>query len=237
MFSFHFSRKAAVIAAALVIGSASLFAEPITFEAGLFGTFDMNIGTQDVYVKENAWGADDFSNQMKFGYGGTVFFGAKNILVQNLGARVECGYLLNNGEKFSAQYDAYDYTAVYDIYYNSIEIPLLITYDIKAGPFVVTPLAGAYVSIPVGNAHRDYYWYGSYDGNNNIESDGAPSAVFGGIGGVEVSYSLGKAGAILFDARYLSDFTSVVMTASNGTAYTMFTRRQLQLNLGYKFIF
>lgn len=100
MFSFHFSRKAAVIAAALVIGSASLFAEPITFEAGLFGTFDMNIGTQDVYVKENAWGADDFSNQMKFGYGGTVFFGAKNILVQNLGARVECGYLLNNGENF-----------------------------------------------------------------------------------------------------------------------------------------
>lgn len=146
----------------------------------------------------------------------------------------------------------YDYEAEGDgsFGYNSLEIPVLVGYDIELGHgFVISPYGGLNLSIPVGklswsqgaqtNTDREYtdgvldYGYPkkNKDNSTSIEASIKNGVIPGLVLGTGAGYKFDDHNMIMGDIRYIMDFTAVrgetdihdarkALAKKNGDAFT-----------------
>ena len=234
-----------IIAMAVVAAVAvSMVCAQIT--VGAKGTFGMNLGSKltDDGKEGVTMGFDtDLTNKVVVGGGGAIYGRYNMPFHAPLGVQLELGIFANNGVAVDVD-DSFDdggvkvnVTGSASLSYLSMDIPLIVTYDISAGPVVITPMVGVNFSIPLGKLkYKTEYTakiegYGEEKEEFTEELDIDPRFIPGIVAGVEVGLPLGP-GSLVADLRYVNDFTNVTI-ASEGESMELFTRRNFNISVGY----
>ena len=233
----------ALVATAVV--AVSMVCAQVT--VGAKGTFGMNLGstlTDERKAVATMGYPIDTSNKVVVGGGGSIYGRYNMPFHAPLGVQLELGIFANNGVALDADGPIeYDYvgkinvTANASSTYLSMDIPLIVTYDISAGPVVITPMVGVNFSIPLGKLkYKTEYTakiegYGEEKEEFTEELDIDPRFIPGIVAGVEVGLPLGP-GSLVADLRYVNDFTNVTI-ASEGESMELFTRRNFNISVGY----
>lgn len=215
----------AVLAAALSFASAKSY----SFTFGAHGFFGEGWGkswsddkANDLTTLKNngATVANPFEKNMLYGGGAFV-----NLPINGtVGVQPEVNYMVNNA---GVTVTKSNLTTTHTVTYNSIDIPVLLTY--KAQKF--TFLVGPYISIPVSklNITDVIPVIGSQPDSKEIST----KPIFGMAFGANVAERMGGQYLIL-GARYMLDFSGIGYTDSNNVEYE-FTRRGLTLDAGIRF--
>ena len=198
----------------------NLASAAVDLTVGARGIFGLDIGMH--------LGDPDYETDMNrsLDFGGAVF--AKIPLYEGLGLQVEVGYTYNDfGQKLD--YDDLEYKE--DVSYRTIDIPLLVTYDIKANDILtISPLFGPRFSIPVGDATvRASVDSEEYEDDVKIDN----VVLFSLVTGVNVAFRAGP-GAILGDIRYNNGVSQLTLDYGNDAKDVVFTPRNLQFSVGYQ---
>lgn len=209
----------AVVAAGVVLVSA--LSAQIT--VGGKGTLALNVGTS---VEKAMFGGMDVDTGLLVGGGGSLFVRYNLPSLPALGFQADVGIMANNG--FSAEVSGtlggmkYSFSAKGT--YTSLELPVLVTYDLAAGPVTITLLAGPNLSFPLGKAKVEQ----SVPSDATEKWDIDSKVLFGLTAGAAVAYPLGP-GAIVGDLRYTTDFNKVKVEGQEAM-----TRRALTFSAGYQ---
>ncbi len=233
----------AVVAAVAV----SMVCAQIGVTAGVKGTFGMNLGSTltDDGKEGVTMGYDiDLTNKVVVGGGGAIYGRYNMPFHAPLGVQLELGIFANNGVAVDVD-DSFDdggvkvnVTGSASCSYLSMDIPLLITYDIPVGPVVITPFVGPNFSIPLGKLKSKLEYTAKMEGfgeektDESTEYDIDPRFIPGIVAGVEVGLPLGP-GSLVADLRYVNDFTNVTIVPEGFDAVEMFTRRSFDISVGY----
>lgn len=227
---------------ALLVASSMLFAQ---VQVGARGTGFMSLGSS--WAKETQEPIDDLINYLNgegittkseesrsFGFGGALF---ANIGIGKIGIQPEIACNVNNTKGTIVTIDTgtekYKYTM--EAKYNSIDVPVLLTYDIMSAPLTLTVFAGPNFSFPFGKLKFSTTDEDDPSNDETVDSDINTNLIFGAVGGLAAGVKLGIL-SIFADIRYLADFGTVKSTANDVTA-EYFTRRNLQASVGVKFGF
>lgn len=209
----------AVVAAVAV----SMVCAQIT--VGAKGTFGMNLGSKmDGEVPDGA------KNAFMVNGGGSIYGRFNMPFLPALGVQLEFGLTANNGAGHKYEVAGVEMTTTTS--YLSLDFPLLVTYDISAGPVVITPMVGVNFSVPVGSPK----FIAKVDGNKE-EADMGDLKVTGFIpgivAGVEVGIPAGP-GSVTAGLSYVNDFTPVKAKMEGFDEKTdLLTRRNFNISLGY----
>lgn len=163
--------------------------------------------------------------------GGFGLYGRYNIpALPALGFQAEFDMLFNNGESTVIKSVADSSTYKSEFTYNTIEIPVLVTYDIKAGPVTIGLNAGPDFVIPYGKIHAKETRDGpGYSDSSKIDEDIASKFIVGAIGGADVNFNAGPV-TLGFGLQYEADF--MPMKSINGNdELEMITRRGLRASI------
>lgn len=123
-------------------------------------------------------------------------------VTETLKVQLEASFFTNNGIKVIGFYDDYSGRILdIDVKYSTLDIPLLVSWNLIREPVNVDIFAGAYISLPVSTANISYdiEGYGTLSGSVNVTSK-----VFGVVGGFDAGFGLGP-GNIVLDARFFYD--------------------------------
>ncbi|MDR2767700.1 MAG: PorT family protein [Treponema sp.] len=153
-------------------------------------------------------------------YGGYTIFPKFSI-------QAELGLMINNGMTVDTSYPGYGKVMKVKASFTSLEIPVLARYDFLDGPFTLGVLAGPYVSIPLGKLKAERT---VYVGTGSGKEDYSINTRLGITAGVAAGYKVGP-GSIVADLRFLNDFSPVKL--GDGSKIDLFTRRGINLTLGY----
>lgn len=205
----------AVVAAGVVLVSA--LSAQIT--VGGKGTLALNVGTS---VEKAMFGGMDVDTGLLVGGGGSLFVRYNLPSLPALGFQADVGIMANNG--FSAEGSETGYSLSAKGTYTSLELPVLVTYDLAAGPVTITLLAGPNLSFPLGKAKVEQ----SVPSDATEKWDIDSKVLFGLTAGAAVAYPLGP-GAIVGDLRYTTDFNKVKVEGQEAM-----TRRALTFSAGYQ---
>lgn len=205
----------AVVAAGVVLVSA--LSAQIT--VGGKGTLALNVGTS---VEKAMFGGMDVDTGLLVGGGGSLFVRYNLPSLPALGFQADVGIMANNG--FSAEGSETGYSFSAKGTYTSLELPVLVTYDLAAGPVTITLLAGPNLSFPLGKAKVEQ----SVPSDATEKWDIDSKVLFGLTAGAAVAYPLGP-GAIVGDLRYTTDFNKVKVEGQEAM-----TRRALTFSAGYQ---
>lgn len=235
----------ALVATAVV--AVSMVCAQVT--VGAKGTFGMNLGSTltDEGKTLFTMGYDiDTKNEVMVGGGGAIY-GRYNMPFHTpLGVQLELGIFANNGVKVSADSSIEEdgmkigVEATGSASYLSMDIPLIVTYDISAGPVVITPLVGVNFSIPLGKMKSKMEYTAKMDGQV-VDEDGftedvdiASKFIPGIVAGVEVGLPLGP-GSLVADLRYVNDFTkfSIDLGVDGMDPVEVGIRRNFNISVGY----
>jgi hypothetical protein len=137
------------------------------------------------------------------------------------GIQPEINVMTNNGIKATYP-DGSEVVAAY----TSLDIPIILQYNIILQPVLVRIFAGPYIAIPVGKINVEV---GGASGAAGVENTGVMWGVTGGFG---VGFKLGP-GNIIGDLRYINDFTENKIIF-NGQERKGFLRRAINLTIGYE---
>lgn len=153
--------------------------------------------------------------------------------LSSLGIQTGLDVLANNGYKVSttASFGSIEQTVTTTATYTSLELPILVTYDIGLGPVTLTLLLGPNISFPINKMKVTTALNSS---SATDEWNIANKAIFGITGGAAVALRLGP-GSLVTDIRYTNDFTPVKGGEKDSeNPIDLFTRRALALSLGYQ---
>jgi len=142
-------------------------------------------------------------------------------ITDKFGVQPELNVTVNNGIKATFA-DGAQVSASY----HSLDIPLILYFNIIHSPALVRIFAGPYLAVPVGKM--------------NMEVSGLPGGVgaetrgvnFGVTGGFAAGFRAGP-GNFIADIRYMNDFNEVNVTY-RGMEMKGFLRRSVNLTLGYE---
>jgi hypothetical protein len=137
------------------------------------------------------------------------------------GIQPELNVMANNGIKAT-----YANGTEVNAAYTSLDIPIILQYNIILHPILVRIFAGPYIAIPVGKINVEV---GGASGAAGVENTGVMWGVTGGFG---VGYKLGP-GNIIGDLRYINDFTENKIRY-DGQEMKGFLRRSINLTVGYE---
>lgn len=237
--------KKIIAMAVVAVVAVSMVCAQIT--VGAKGTFGMNLGstlTDEGKAVATMGYPIDTSNKVVVGGGGSIYGRYNMPFHAPLGVQLELGIFANNGVALEADGPIEDdyvgkinVTANASSTYLSMDIPLIVTYDISAGPVVITPMVGVNFSIPLGKLKCKTEYtakiegYGEEKEEFTEELDIDPRFIPGIVAGVEVGLPLGP-GSLVADLRYVNDFTNVTI-ASEGESMELFTRRNFNISVGY----
>lgn len=188
----------------------------------------------DIMVETaKAFGIDASWNLSPVFTGGFGLYGRYNIpALPALGFQAEFDMLFNNGEsaviKESFGTDSGTYKSEFT--YNTIEIPVLVTYDIKAGPVTIGLNAGPDFVIPYGKIHaKTTINEPDNSDSSRIDEDIASKFIVGAIGGADVNFNAGPV-TLGFGLQYEADFMPMKSTNGNDEL-EMITRRGLRASI------
>jgi hypothetical protein len=183
--------------------------------ARLGAGFEINTGHTDMV------GDDDPRPKEKstVAFNAALFFAYR--FNDRFGIQPELNVMVNNGIK-ATYTDGMEVTAAY----TSLDIPILLYYNIIVNPVVVRIFAGPYLAIPVGKINIEV---DGYSGGAGIENKGV---MFGILGGFGVGFKVGP-GNIIGDFRYINDFSENKILY-NGKDMKGFLRRSINVTVGYE---
>lgn len=212
---------------------------------GAKGIFTLNAGTKeaegfqnlksDISTVVELVGAS-FDSQLVVGGGGGLFVRYNMPFLSSLGIQTGLDVLANNGYKVEAAKTISEktYSASISATYTSLELPILVTYDIGLGPVTLTLLLGPNISFPINKMKITTSSSIITDRSGTNEWNIANKAIFGITGGAAVALRLGP-GSLVTDIRYTNDFTPVKAGEKDSeNPMDLFTRRALALSLGYQ---
>lgn len=217
----------ALVAVAAI--SVSMVCAQIGLTVGAKGNFGMNAGTAVAEdIKEFA---KDGKNVFMVNGGGAVYARYNMPFHAPLGVQMEIGIRANNGGGLKV-----DDTSV-KMSYTTMDIPLLITYDIPVSSLVITPMLGLNFGIPVG---KGKWTMETPDGeaSSKVEVTGLPKVKAGIVVGADVALPLGP-GSLTGGLSYIADFSEVMVvlpeeyTPNSIGAKKVLTRRNLNISVGY----
>ena len=213
----------------LVLTTALLFVSLASAQItiGAKGIFTLNTGTK--LASENS----EHKSDILVGGGGGLFVRYNMPFLSSLGIQTGLDVLANNGYKVEAAKTISEktYSASISATYTSLELPILITYDIGLGPVTLTLLLGPNISFPINKMKVTTALNSS---SATDEWNIANKAIFGITGGAAVALRLGP-GSLVTDIRYTNDFTPVKGGEKDSeNPMDLFTRRALALSLGYQ---
>lgn len=194
-------KKVLVLVAAAILTSAA-FAEKVV-EVGVKGGLLLNAGTK----LDNDF-IDDEEQKMTLGGDVGIFghFGLVEIGKGALSLQPEVFFSLGNGTKTEYKEDNWSSTSKYS--YNSLDIAVLLGYDIQLGKARLTPFLGPKVGIPLGKLKSKQE--SKYEGESEEETyeSKLKGATIGMDFGVGFAIPLGKF-VLGADVRYGIDFNKV----------------------------
>lgn len=232
----------------LVLTTALLFVSLASAQItiGAKGIFTLNAGTKEAEDFQNLKNdistvvehvGASFDSQLVVGGGGGLFVRYNMPFLSSLGIQTGLDVLANNGYKVEAAKTISEktYSASISATYTSLELPILITYDIGLGPVTLTLLLGPNISFPISKLKTSMTGSGFISAESGVsESSIADTAIFGITGGAAVALRLGP-GSLVTDIRYINDFTPVKAGEKDSeNPMDLFTRRALALSLGYQ---
>ncbi len=147
-----------------------------------------------------------------------------------LGVQLEFGVIANNGA--GVEVDMGGETMKMTMSYLSLDIPLIVTYDISAGPVVITPMVGVNFSIPVGKPTAKVEQGGN---SAEVATDDVSIVGFipGIVAGIEVGIPAGP-GSVTAGLSYVNDFIPVKASYEGlDEKQDLLTRRNFNISVGY----
>ena len=208
----------------LVLTTALLFVSLASAQItiGAKGIFTLNAGTK--LASENS----EQKSDILVGGGGGLFVRYNMPFLSSLGIQTGLDVLANNGYKVSttASIGSIEQTVTTTATYTSLELPILVTYDIGLGPVTLTLLLGPNISFPISKLKTSITGSGLIGVESGVsESSIANKAIFGITGGAAVALRLGP-GSLVTDIRYINDFTPVKAGEKDSeNPMDLFTRR------------
>lgn len=218
--------------AQITIGAKGIF----TLNAGTKGTEDFEKSLPNIDL--GALASLSTKPEMVIGGGGGLFVRYNMPFLSSLGIQTGLDVLANNGYKVNGTLTAFlgrESTLTATATYTSLELPILVTYDIGLGPVTLTLLLGPNISFPISKLKTSITGSGLIGVESGVsESSIADTAIFGITGGAAVALRLGP-GSLVTDIRYINDFTPVKAGEKDSeNPMELFTRRALALSLGYQ---
>lgn len=214
--------------AQITIGAKGIF----TLNAGTKGTEDFEKSLPNINL--GALASLSTKPEMVIGGGGGLFVRYNMPFLSSLGIQTGLDVLANNGYKVNGTLTAFlgtENTLTATATYTSLELPILVTYDIGLGPVTLTLLLGPNISFPINKMKVTTALNSS---SATDEWNIANKAIFGITGGAAVALRLGP-GSLVTDIRYTNDFTPVKAGEKDSeNPMELFTRRALALSLGYQ---
>ena len=228
----------------LVLTTALLFVSLASAQItiGAKGIFTLNTGTKGTEDFEKSLPNIDLGAlaslstkpEMVIGGGGGLFVRYNMPFLSSLGIQTGLDVLANNGYKVNGTLTTFlgrESTLTATATYTSLELPILVTYDIGLGPVTLTLLLGPNISFPINKMKVTTALNSS---SATDEWNIANKAIFGITGGAAVALRLGP-GSLVTDIRYINDFTPVKAGEKDSeNPMDLFTRRALALSLGYQ---
>jgi hypothetical protein len=152
------------------------------------------------------------------GYGAYYF-------TANLGVQAELNLMINQSKEWSASSSGA--SGELKGTYSSLDIPLLLKFDLMNNPVILGLLAGPYLSFALGDVKLE-----EMSGDASYKADGILAGLtFGLYGGL----ALGP-GRLIGDARFLMDFSPLTVEESGYTAEVI-QRFGINVTVGYEFTF
>lgn len=231
----------------LVLTTALLFVSLASAQItiGAKGIFTLNAGTKEAEDFEKSLPNIDLGAlaslstkpEMVIGGGGGLFVRYNMPFLSSLGIQTGLDVLANNGYKVNGTLTTFlgtESTLTATATYTSLELPILVTYDIGLGPVTLTLLLGPNISFPINKMKITTSSSIITDRSGTNEWNIANKAIFGITGGAAVALRLGP-GSLVTDIRYTNDFTPVKAGEKDSeNPMDLFTRRALALSLGYQ---
>ena len=227
----------------LVLTTALLFVSLASAQItiGAKGIFTLNTGTKGTEDFEKSLPNIDLGAlaslstkpEMVIGGGGGLFVRYNMPFLSSLGIQTGLDVLANNGYKVNGTFTlgSVENSSTVTATYTSLELPILVTYDIGLGPVTLTLLLGPNISFPINKMKVTTALNSS---SATDEWNIANKAMFGITGGAAVALRLGP-GSLVTDIRYINDFTPVKAGEKDSeNPMDLFTRRALALSLGYQ---
>jgi hypothetical protein len=202
--------------------------------------FSLPTFPSDIAAESGSTSKTEYILSMVGTYKITDFFGLQSGL----------NYMINQGMSYVGARSNAQYApgSLVNVWYTSLDIPLLARFEYKPRDFLVGGFIGPYASIPIGNAHisgaisgknDDRDRFDPFDSGSSLNvgvSDSSPkmSGISYGISlGMFVGYKAGP-GFLVVNASYMRDRQAVKAENDLGE---IFTRSAINLNIGYEFRF
>ena len=202
---------------------------PLAFSSvsvGVRANGGLNLGTKE------ATEMDDFLDKKVLpGFGAGLYARWDLPIVPFLGIQSGLDFYARNGIKFGGEDAGESYSLTYS--YNTLDIPVLVTFRLPLGLVKTTLFAGPNFSFPVGKVKVSATGAGAKVEGDAFEFDSI--MVFGMQAGIDTSLGLGPLDLVL-GLRYINDFANTRIKYSDSSRSDDFlTRRNLILSLGVQF--
>lgn len=200
---------------------------PLAFSSvsvGVRANGGLNLGTKE------ATEMDDFLDKKVLpGFGAGLYARWDLPIVPFLGIQSGLDFYARNGIKAGGEDAGESYSITYS--YNTVDIPVLVTFRLPLGLVKTTLFAGPNFSFPVGKGKVSMIAAG-LKVEDAFEFDSI--MVFGMQAGIDTSLGLGPLDLVL-GLRYINDFANTKIKISESVSEDLLTRRNLILSLGVQF--
>lgn len=198
---------------------------PLAFSSvsvGVRANGGLNLGT-----KEATDSGDIIDKKVLPGFGAGLYARWDLPIVPFLGIQSGLDFYARNGIKFGGEDAGESYSLTYS--YNTLDIPVLVTFRLPLGLVKTTLFAGPNFSFPVGKVKGSATGAGAKVEGDAFEFDSI--MVFGMQAGIDTSLGLGPLDLVL-GLRYINDFANTRIKNSDSRSDDFLTRRNLILSLG-----
>lgn len=198
---------------------------PLAFSSvsvGVRANGGLNLGTKE------ATEMDDFLDKKVLpGFGAGLYARWDLPIVPFLGIQSGLDFYARNGIKAGGEDAGEEFSFTYS--YNTLDIPVLVTFRLPLGLVKTTLYAGPNFSFPVGKVKVSATGLGSETDGKAFDIDSI--MVFGMQAGIDTSLGLGPLDLVL-GLRYINDFANTRIKTSGNVSDDFLTRRNLILSLG-----
>lgn len=196
---------------------------------GVKGIGGMSLGTSlPEEMEEQIAAAPEMLKKSSVFAGGFGIYGRYYIpALPELGIQAEVDMLFNNGVSLDMDMGIMKMSMTYT--YNTIELPVLVVYDIKAGPVTIGLNAGPNFVIPFGKLTASNEAAGEVE---KTDVDITSKFIVGAIGGADVKFDMGPV-TLGVGLQYEADFMPIMADLDpSGEPAEGLTRRGLRVSVG-----